>query len=43
MRVDPNQLDRLMNRVGELVLLRNQILQFSNTTELQEGVMKTRM
>ena len=49
-----------MNLVGELVLARNQILQFSNgrgdsasiapsqrlnliTTELQEGVMKTRM
>jgi two-component system chemotaxis sensor kinase CheA len=59
-RVDVCQLDRLMNRVGELVLLRNQILQFTNsreetglqatsqrlnllTTELQEGVMKTRM
>ena len=59
-RVEVSQLDRLMNRVGELVLLRNQILQFSNnsedsgllatsqrlnliTTELQEGVMKTRM
>ena len=59
-RVDVSQLDRLMNRVGELVLLRNQILQFSSssedsgllatsqrlnllTTELQEGVMKTRM
>ncbi|MBI3646378.1 MAG: chemotaxis protein CheW [Acidobacteriales bacterium] len=59
-RVDVNQLDRLMNRVGELVLLRNQIVQFTNssedsgllatsqrlnliTTELQEGVMKTRM
>jgi len=59
-RVDVNHLDRLMNRVGELVLLRNQIVQFSNasedaelagtsqrlnllTTELQEGVMKTRM
>ena len=59
-RVDVSQLDRLMNRVGELVLLRNQILQFTNTTEdsgllatsqrlnlitteLQEGVMKTRM
>ena len=53
-------LDKLMNLVGELVLARNQILQFSNatedagllaptqrlnliTTELQEGVMKTRM
>lgn len=49
-----------MNRVGELVLLRNQIVQHTNssedsellgtsqrlnllTTELQEGVMKTRM
>jgi two-component system chemotaxis sensor kinase CheA len=55
-----SQLDRLMNRVGELVLLRNQIVQFTSssedagllatsqrlnllTTELQEGVMKTRM
>ncbi len=59
-RVDVSQLDRLMNRMGELVLLRNQIVQFTNssedsgllatsqrlnllTTELQEGVMKTRM
>jgi len=59
-RVDVGQLDRLMNRVGELVLLRNQIVQYANltedgellgtsqrlnllTTELQEGVMKTRM
>ena len=59
-RVDVAQLDRLMNRMGELVLLRNQIVQFTNasedsgllatsqrlnllTTELQEGVMKTRM
>jgi len=59
-RVDVVQLDKLMNLVGELVLARNQILQFSNgkedaaliapsqrlnliTTELQEGVMKTRM
>jgi two-component system chemotaxis sensor kinase CheA len=59
-RVDVNLLDKLMNLVGELVLARNQILQFtvtmndSNflgtaqrlnliTTELQEGVMKTRM
>jgi len=59
-RVDVNQLDRLMNRMGELVLLRNQIVQFTGasedsgllatsqrlnllTTELQEGVMKTRM
>jgi two-component system chemotaxis sensor kinase CheA len=60
LRVDVNLLDKLMNLVGELVLARNQILQFtvtqndSNflgtaqrlnliTTELQEGVMKTRM
>jgi two-component system, chemotaxis family, sensor kinase CheA len=59
-RVDVGQLDKLMNLVGELVLARNQILQFSSTqqdstflnttqrlslitTELQEGVMKTRM
>jgi two-component system chemotaxis sensor kinase CheA len=59
-RVDVGQLDRLMNRMGELVLLRNQIVQHANstddsellgtsqrlnllTTELQEGVMKTRM
>ena len=59
-RVDVGQLDRLMNLVGELVLARNQILQFNAvhedaglnatsqrlnliTTELQEGVMKTRM
>ncbi len=59
-RVEVSQLDRLMNRMGELVLLRNQIVQFTNssedsgllatsqrlnllTTELQEGVMKTRM
>ena len=59
-RVDVNILDRLMNLVGELVLARNQILQFVPTdqdssfistsqrlnmitTELQEGVMKTRM
>lgn len=59
-RVDVGQLDRLMNLVGELVLARNQILQFTAeskeptllnasqrlniiTTELQEGVMKTRM
>ncbi len=58
-RVDVSQLDRLMNRVGELVLLR-QIVQFTSSTEdsgllatsqrlnlitseLQEGVMKTRM
>jgi len=59
-RVDVNLLDQLMTLVGELVLARNQILQFTNTieesgllaarqrlniitTELQEGVMKTRM
>ena len=53
-------LDKLMTRVGELVLARNQIMQFNSTladsalqgatqrlnlitTELQEGVMKTRM
>jgi two-component system chemotaxis sensor kinase CheA len=59
-RVDVSLLDRLMNLVGELVLARNQVLQFTSslenatltatsqrlnliTTELQEGVMKTRM
>ena len=59
-RVDVVLLDKLMNLVGELVLARNQILQFNAhledstlnatsqrlnliTTELQEGVMKTRM
>jgi len=59
-RVDVGLLDKLMNLVGELVLARNQILQYTNTqedaaflatsqrlnlitTELQEGVMKTRM
>ena len=59
-RLDVRLLDQLMNLVGELVLARNQILQFANstedgalvaasqrlnliTTELQEGVMKTRM
>jgi len=59
-RVDVSLLDRLMNLVGELVLARNQVLQFSSksedpnfittsqrlnhiTTELQEGLMKTRM
>lgn len=59
-RVDVDILDRLMNLVGELVLARNQILQYAPaksdatfiatsqhlnlvTTELQEGVMKTRM
>ena len=59
-RIDVDLLDKLMNLVGELVLARNQILQFVDTTEdatmaaasqrlnlitteLQEGVMKTRM
>jgi two-component system chemotaxis sensor kinase CheA len=59
-RVDVGLLDKLMNLVGELVLARNQVLQFTAhqedstlnatsqrlnliTTELQEGVMKTRM
>jgi two-component system chemotaxis sensor kinase CheA len=59
-RVDVRLLDKLMNLVGELVLARNQILQFTSheenatfvatcqrlnliTSELQEGVMKTRM
>lgn len=59
-RVDVALLGRLMNLVGELVLARNQILQFSArqedaqlnatsqrlnliTTQLQEGIMKTRM
>jgi two-component system, chemotaxis family, sensor kinase CheA len=59
-RVDVNLLDKVMNLVGELVLARNQVLQFTSTlpdatfqrtaqrlnsitTELQEGVMKTRM
>jgi two-component system chemotaxis sensor kinase CheA len=59
-RVDVGLLDKLMTLVGELVLARNQILQFSTfqedkaflgtvqrlnllTTELQTGVMKTRM
>lgn len=59
-RVDVGQLDKLMTLVGELVLARNQIIQFSSTqedtaflgmvqrlnlltTELQAGVMKTRM
>ncbi len=60
LRVDVGLLDKLMNLVGELVLARNQILQFTGsqadpafssatqrlnlvTSELQEGVMKTRM
>jgi two-component system chemotaxis sensor kinase CheA len=59
-RVDVGLLDRVMNLVGELVLARNQIIQYGATvkdasfskasqrlnmltTELQEGVMKTRM
>ncbi|MBO3459344.1 chemotaxis protein CheA [Aetokthonos hydrillicola Thurmond2011] len=59
-RVDVRLLDQLMNLVGELVLARNQIVQFSTlfedtafsatcqrlnqiTTELHEGIMKTRM
>lgn len=59
-RIDVDLLDKLMNLVGELVLARNQIVQFGTetedammiaasqrlnliTTELQEGVMKTRM
>ena len=59
-RVDVGLLDTLMTLVGELVLARNQIVQFSAgqengaflgtvqrlnllTTELQAGVMKTRM
>jgi two-component system chemotaxis sensor kinase CheA len=59
-RIDVAVLDNLMNLVGELVLARNRMLQFSVTatdtdflatvqrltsltTELQEGVMKTRM
>jgi two-component system, chemotaxis family, sensor kinase CheA len=58
LRVDVSLLDKLMNMVGELVLVRNQILQLGHsnsaitsssqklhqiTTELQEGMMKTRM
>ncbi len=59
-RVDIGLLDKLMTLVGELVLARNQVMQFSTTqqdtpflgtvqrlnlltTELQAGVMKTRM
>ena len=59
-RVDVGLLDKVMNLVGELVLARNQVLQFGHgmkdasfqaasqqlnliTTDLQEGVMKTRM
>ena len=58
LRVDVSLLDKLMNMVGELVLVRNRILQLGHsnaaitassqklhqiTTELQEGMMKTRM
>ncbi len=60
LRVDVNHLDKLMTLAGELVLIRNQVMQYSDkiqdntynavfqrlnliTTELQEGVMKTRM
>src|SRR5581483_11114325 len=32
-RVDVSLLDRLMNRVGELVLLRNQIVQYTSSSE----------
>ena len=59
-RVDVPLLDKLMNLVGELVLARNQILEYSVlqenppllaasqrlnliTSELQEGIMRTRM
>jgi two-component system, chemotaxis family, sensor kinase CheA len=59
-RVHVGLLDKVMTLVGELVLARNQVLQYSNrakdpgfvavsqrlnliTTELQEGIMKTRM
>ena len=59
-RVHVALLDKLMNLLGELVLCRNEILEFTNqkndttladtssrldlvTTELQEGVIKTRM
>jgi two-component system chemotaxis sensor kinase CheA len=59
-RVNVGLLDKVMNLVGELVLARNQVLQFASgmkdasfmaasqrlsqiTTELQAGVMKTRM
>jgi two-component system, chemotaxis family, sensor kinase CheA len=60
LRVDVAHLDRLMNLAGELVLVRNQLMQHSEklddaifnpvlqrlnmiTSELQSGVMKTRM
>jgi two-component system chemotaxis sensor kinase CheA len=60
LRIDVKLLDKLMNLVGELVLTRNQMMQFSSkegeagfqasaqrlklvTSELQEGMLKTRM
>lgn len=59
-RVDTRLIDRLINMVGELVLVRNQVLQTGTqrqggddkaiahrlnliTTELQEGIMRSRM
>jgi len=59
-RVDVSLLDALMNQVGELVLARNQLVEYASryedsafiastqrlnqiTSELQDGVMKTRM
>jgi two-component system chemotaxis sensor kinase CheA len=39
-RVDVSLLDQLMNLVGELVLARNQILQFTNSTE-ETGLLGT--
>ena len=59
-RVDVQLLDMLMNLVGELVLVRNQVVQYTQdndepafvavsqrlnqvTSELQEGIMQTRM
>jgi two-component system chemotaxis sensor kinase CheA len=39
-RVDVGLLDQLMNRVGELVLLRNQILQFTNSSD-EAGLLAT--
>jgi two-component system, chemotaxis family, sensor kinase CheA len=59
-RVDIGLLDRVMNLMGELVLVRNQVIQHSTelnndsltttcqrlhliTSDLQEGIMKTRM
>jgi two-component system, chemotaxis family, sensor kinase CheA len=36
LRIDVGQLDGLMSRVGELVLLRNQIVQYTNSTEDSE-------